>query len=164
MPVVVIVVVVVGILQKTENVKESKTKRRRSLKKSNFLRPRQRQNVTFHVRAEEEKTKKKVSRTILAQSTASCMTSCFACFRWASEREKRVLVLLVVHQKRRFVFLRKSVCWFDFRKFCNDEMTRARTTFIRRCLLMTNLFHVRRLDGRFHLSSVAVAVLHFDVL
>ena len=79
--VVVVVVVVVGILQKTENVKESKTKRRRSLKKSNFLRPRQRQNVTFHVRAEEEKTKKKVSRTILAQSTASCMTSCFACFR-----------------------------------------------------------------------------------
>jgi hypothetical protein len=30
--------------------------------------------------------------------------------------------------------------------------------------LMTHLFHVRRLDGRFHLSSVAVAVLHFDVL
>lgn len=76
------VVVVVGILQKTENVKESKTKRRRSLKKSKFLTTqRQRQNVTFHVRAEKEKTKKKVSRTILAQSTASCMTSCFACFR-----------------------------------------------------------------------------------
>ena len=37
MPVVVIVVVVVGILQKTENVKACKTKRRRSLKKSKFL-------------------------------------------------------------------------------------------------------------------------------
>ena len=79
--VVVVVVVVVGILQKTENVKESKTKRRRSLKKSKFLTTQTKQNVTFHVRAEKEKTKKKVSHTILAQSTASCMTSCFACFR-----------------------------------------------------------------------------------
>ena len=89
----VVVVVVVSILQKTENVKAcfdvvlidddaSKTNRRRSLKKSKFLTTqRQRQNVTFHVRAEKEKTKKKVSRTILAQSTASCMTSCFVCFR-----------------------------------------------------------------------------------
>ena len=90
--VVVVVVVVVSILQKTENVKacfdvvlidddESKTKRRRSLKKSKFLTTQTKQNVTFHVRAEKEKTKKKVSRTILAQSTASCMTSCFVCFR-----------------------------------------------------------------------------------
>ena len=88
----VVVVVVVSILQKTENVKacfdvvlidddESKTKRRRSLKKSKFLTTQTKQNVTFHVRAEKEKTKKKVSHTIFAQSTASCMTSCFACFR-----------------------------------------------------------------------------------
>ena len=76
------VVVVVGILQKTENVKESKTKRRRSLKKSKFLTTQTKAKCDFpRSRGGREKTKKKVSRTILAQSTASCMTSCFACFR-----------------------------------------------------------------------------------